>query len=361
MNIYKLQSIQFLRGMAVLFVVFFHLYIMENKYNIFEKLLPDMFQFGAFGVDLFFVISGFVMVMVTRGKFQNLKQSIKFLYNRLTRIYPLYWFYTLLALTVFLIQPSWVNSSQGNQVNILESFLLLPSDKLPLVQVGWSLIHEVYFYLVYFLIFLLIPESFLLLVLVIWGLIFVTLNLILNPGNPYFDLIFHPLTIEFIGGCLLAILYYQTEKSKLGIKTLLALSGISLVFAVIGYEMYQTATGIIAPLGWWRVLLYGLPAWIIVYGLINAERSGFIFNKMLSQIGDASYSIYLSHLFTINVVGRIWAIFSVDDWWDNILFILITLALVLIVGFLSYWVIENRLLAISRKAFTAKRRQGFFL
>lgn len=289
------------------------------------------------------------MVLVTKGNFQDMKQSLKFLYNRLTRIYPLYWIYTLIALMVFLIQPTWINSSQGNQVNILESVLLLPSNKLPLVQVGWSLIHEVYFYLVYFLIFLIIPENLLMYAIAAWGCIVIVMNLWLKPGNPYLDLAFNPLTIEFLSGCMLAILYFRRGGSKLSAQTLLIFAGSALIFAIMGHELYKANTNLIAPTNWWRVFLYGLPAFAITCCLIIAERVGFTFHSWLSQVGDASYSIYLSHLFTINVVGRIWTLFTVDGLYDNLLFIVVSLIAVLVVGFMSYWLIEKRLLTFSRQ------------
>ena len=134
----KIQNIQALRGIAVLSVVFFHLLTIEQKYGGSRTILPDLFQFGLFGVDLFFVISGFVMVTVTRGKFQIPRQALRFIYHRVARIYPTYWVYSILVLIVFLLQPSWVNNSLGNQVDILSSFLLFPSRNLPLVMVGWS-------------------------------------------------------------------------------------------------------------------------------------------------------------------------------------------------------------------------------
>ena len=345
----KINNIQSLRGIAVLFVVFLHLFIVENKYSGFDTLLPDVFQFGNFGVDLFFVISGFVMVTVTQGKFQNVKQSLRFLYHRLTRIYPLYWVYTFIALAVFLIKPAWINSSQGNQVNILESFLLLPSNLLPLVQVGWTLIHEVYFYFVYFLIFLLLPEYLLVYAIGGWGVIVVMANMFVTTWNPYFNLIFHPLTIEFLSGCLLAVLYYKWEGSRFNKQTLIGMAIATLILALTVYEFYRTSTGQVAPLGWMRVMLYGLPAWIITYCLLYAERTGFVLHPYMAQVGDASYSIYLSHLFTINVVGRVWALISVDGYFDNILFIVVTLGIVLFVGFLSYWWVEKNLLKFSRK------------
>lgn len=343
----KIKNIQGLRGIAVLFVVFFHLFIVEKKYSGFDTILPDVFQFGMSGVDLFFVISGFVMVMITRAKFQNIKQAFMFLYHRAGRIYPLYWVYSILALTVFLIQPAWVNSSQGNQVNILSSFLLLPSDKLPLVQVGWTLIHEMYFYIVFFLILLLLPERLLVYAILAWGGFVVLLNLTMELSNPFLKLVLNPLTIEFLGGCLLAVIYYGSQ-SRMNKSHLILVSIGSFLLAVIGYVYYQTITASF-PLGWWRVLIFGAPSLIITYCLITAERIGFSLHWVLVQVGNASYSIYLSHLFTINVVGRIWKVFSIESIFDNMIAILIALVMVLLVGFLSYFFIERPLLKISRK------------
>lgn len=344
-----IKNIQSLRGIAVLFVVFFHLYIVEKKYSGFDTLLPDFLQFGMFGVDLFFVISGFVMVTITRGKFQTPRQSFIFLYHRAARIYPLYWVYTILALIVFLLQPAWVNSSQGNQVNILASFLLLPSDKLPLVQVGWTLIHEIYFYLVYFLIFLFLPERFLIYAIMGWGASVILLNLSAASNNPFYHLAFHPLTIEFLGGCLLAMIYHKHEKSKVGGGSQLAWIAVAaLLVSVAGHVQVHAISGV-PPAGWWRVLLYGLPSLIIVYCLTNAERGGFVFHSSIFQVGNASYSIYLSHLFTINVVGRIWKMFSVERLFDNLIAISTALILVLLVGFMSYRLVETPLLKLSRK------------
>lgn len=234
-------------------------------------------------------------------------------------------------------------------MNILSSFLLLPSDKLPLVQVGWTLIHELYFYLVYFFIILFLPEDLLVYAVGGWGVCVVLLNLFASAGNSYIDLVSNPLTVEFLAGCLLAVMYHRSVDSKLEGRTLIVIAGASLLAALIGYDYYRAVTGVIAPSGWWRVLIYGLPALSITGCLIYAERTKFVLHPSLFQIGNASYSIYLSHLFTINVVGRLWAIFSVDQLFDNVIFVLITLSTVLLIGFASYFLVENTLLKLSRK------------
>ena len=229
----KIQNIQALRGVAVLSVVFFHLLMIERKYGGSKTILPEFFQFGMFGVDLFFVISGFVMFTVTRGRFQIPKHALRFLYHRVARIYPTYWVYSVLVLIVFLLKPTWVNNSQGNQVNILSSFLLLPSQTLPLVMVGWTLIHEMYFYLVFFIIFLLISERHLVYAIFIWGICVALLNLNAESSSPALAIISHPLTFEFLGGCILASIYYKKE-IKIKNSILLVLAGLSLLSAIYG-------------------------------------------------------------------------------------------------------------------------------
>ena len=138
----KLQSIQALRGIALLGVIGFHFLFIEKKYSGGDFLLPDFLHLGQSGVDLFFVISGFIMVTVTKGRFTLNGEVIRFLWGRLTRIYPTYWFYFFLTLAIFLIKPAWVNASQEHQTQLISSFLLLPSDQLPLVMAAWSLSHE---------------------------------------------------------------------------------------------------------------------------------------------------------------------------------------------------------------------------
>lgn len=345
----KINIIQSLRGFAVLFVVFFHIYVIENKYSGFGTLLSPVVQVGSFGVDLFFVVSGFVMVTVTRDKFQDLKQALRFLYHRLTRIYPLYWIYTLMALAVFLIKPEWINVSEAHRPNILHSFLLLPSINLPLVEVGWTLIHEIYFYLVYFFIFLLLPENLLIYALGGWGGIILIMDLTVWRWNPYTEVIFHPLTFEFLSGCVLALMYYQIERSRFSKPVLLTAVVIALVFAIVSHDYYHNSPRFGLAFDWARTWLWGIPAWIIVYCLLYAERNGFAFPLYMTKVGDASYSIYLSHLFTISVIGRLWTLVSVEGYFDNFLFIVVTLAVVLFVGFLSYWLVERKLLELSRK------------
>ena len=334
--------------MAVLLVVFFHLVTIEQKYGGTNTILPGLFEFGMFGVDLFFVISGFVMVTVTRGKFQIQKQALRFIYHRVARIYPTYWFYTILVLFVFLIQPSWVNSSQGSQVDILASFLLLPSETLPLVMVGWTLIHEMYFYLIYFLILLLVSERNMPAAIILWGVAIVLSNIFLASASPIIKMVTHPLTIEFIAGCFLAIIYFKT-KSEIEVRILLLVACLALIASLYGHHYYQNITGEIEPKNWWRFLIYGIPAILIIYCFTNIEKSGYVIHSSLIKIGDASYSIYLSHILTLSAAGRVWGMFSTNAVYDNIIMIPVLLLLAIMVGVFSYILVEKPLLRLSRR------------
>ncbi len=83
----KFKNIQALRGIAVLLVVFCHLQVIERKYSHGEIFLPDWLDYAIVSVDLFFVISGFVIATVTRGQFQSLRAAGHFFFQRVTRIY----------------------------------------------------------------------------------------------------------------------------------------------------------------------------------------------------------------------------------------------------------------------------------
>ena len=300
------------------------------------------------GVDLFFVISGFVMVTVTRGKFQNLRQALRFAYHRMARIYPTYWFYSLLLLGVWFVRPTWINAAGGNQVDFLASFLLLPSHILPMVVVGWTLIHELYFYLVFSLLLLLVPERRLAQAVLLWAGAVWLVNTYAQSGSAAIALASHPLTLEFIGGCLIAILYFRTAAS-LRPGAYLALAFAATAVSLCAFLYYQHVTGSIALSDWWRVAILGVPAVVVVHCLANAERIGYVLPAALIRVGDASYSIYLSHILTLSTAGRIWSLFSTDSVIDNIVMVPILFALVLLVGFLSYRMVEKPLLDLTRR------------
>ena len=344
----RIQNIQALRGIAVSSVVLMHLMIMEKKFGGAQTLLSGTMIFRFFGVDLFFIMSGFLMVTITRGKFQDPVKALKFLYARLAKIYPIYWIFTSLVLIVYLIRPEWVNSYQGNQVHILSSFLLIPEQTLPLIIVAWTLVHEMYFYIIFTIIILLVPEKYLKQSILLWGIFVLAINLLVGPVNPFIKVVSHPLTFEFIAGCLLAYIYHNSD-IKIRKKILLPAAAFSVLLSLAGCFLYQSVTGEVELLSWWRILIFGVPALITVFCMIYAEKDGFTIHNIFYSIGNASYSIYLTHVLALSALGRVWGMFAFEGIIDNIIMIPVSFALVLLTGFISYTYLEKPLLNLSKK------------
>ncbi|MBI5649472.1 MAG: acyltransferase [Chloroflexi bacterium] len=344
----KIVSIQVLRGIAILLIVFFHLQLIEVKYGRAPDVLPARSVNGSGGPDLFFVISGFATVMMTRGKFRSRFAALAFLYNRFTRFYPLYWVYSLLALGVYLYNPTLVNAAQGNQVDLLASFLLLPSHLLPLLNVGWFLIYQVYFALVFTLFLLVLPEQRLGMGLAIWsGWIGVGqwIGAVAHwSADPTFAIITNPVTLEFIAGCVVAKIIYakffRFRRLALG-------AGIALV--VTAFAVFHVTTLFLEEYDWARVVAFGVPFALILYGMIAREFEHKRLRPFgLDQIGDASFSIYLAHIPLLTLCGRLWSRVETPGFVGNFLALSGMLLGALLFGLANYRWLERPLLEKTR-------------
>lgn len=285
-------------------VVITHLRVFEFKYDPGVVLAPHVLDFGQAGVDLFFVISGFIMVTISMGRFGVRGEARRFLWQRCVRVYPIYWVYSLAVLAVFLVHPGWVNSAHGPP-DLWRSFLLLPQRNLPLLLVAWTLVYEMFFYLVFAGILRWVRAPRLLLALLGWAAV-TTLGVVVlapTPQHPVLFLVFSPLILEFIAGCLIA-LSARALGGRAGL--LLALGGLAGLIASTAVLDWSGAE--FPSFGWQRIFLFGLPAACLVAGVIRLEAAGWrrLFPRPLVLVGDASYSLYLSHVLVIAVIGRIW-------------------------------------------------------
>jgi len=335
----KIQNIQALRGVAVLLVLARHLLVMEINYGGGNVWLPEILKAGDGGVDLFFVISGFIMVHISRGRFQRPGAFGSFLYRRAARIFPLYWVFSFVLLAVFFVAPAWVPAMQKGQVDLFASFLLLPQFVLPLLGPGWTLEHEVYFYLM-FAVALLLPERWLSQFLLLWGLgvaagynIYSTNQALL--GNATIKMITNPLTIEFVLGACVALAIRGGWRRG---DWLCLIGGALLLPVSLLWIDPLDVEGL-------RFFSFGLPTLLIVYGAVSLEsRSRFQFPRWLQAIGDASFSIYLSHILVVSALGHIWRTIGQRALWDHALAILIMIAAALGCGLAIYRWIEQPLL-----------------
>ena len=301
-----LQSVQALRGVAALLVVVFHLVAFEVEG---KALFGSVFllERGSAGVDMFFVISGFVMVWVTQSKAGARPHGVgRFLYSRASRIYPLWWVYAgIMALWV------WRDAGMVEPGHLLRSFALLPQAGAPVLEVGWTLIHEMYFYAA-FAGLLCLPRARLAEGLLAWALAVAMCALVLSApplaGNVV-ELATSPLTLEFLMGAGLALLL---ERGRVvSVRTAWVELGAGLILLVLAMGFAPEAWFAVYP-NMAKVMLFGVPCALVVDGCVGLERAGGwangVWSWMGTRLGDASYSLYLSHLFVLSAGGKAFAL-----------------------------------------------------
>lgn len=337
----RFRNIQALRGLAVLAVVLAHLMSVERKYAG-DQLLGNVFSIGLSGVDLFFAISGFVMVYVAWRIPGGVRPALSFLFARISRIYPLYWFVTLMVVIVWLWHPDMVFASIG-QVSLLHSFTLWPAHYPPLLAVGWTLIHEMYFYLVFTLLVLMVPR-FRPWALAAWGPL-VMVGFLAGAGTvgPVLQIVFHPLSFEFLGGSLAALMFGRCNGKGWG----LALLAGGLFFVAACFLSLRLGPGFWES--WPRAASFTPAVSLLVYGAAGAERSGRVFNRMLVWLGNQSYALYLTHVLSISAAGRIWRYFATEGYVDNVLMLPLLMAVAVIFAQGVHRFIETPLLDYSKR------------
>lgn len=269
-----LVNIQVLRAFAAINVVLFHIIDTSFRYGMDVRLFAPLEGWGANGVDVFFVISGFVMFHT-----QYLRKStpLAFMRNRVIRIVPLYWLLTLLFLAIYLVQPSIFRTVVVDGAAVVSSFLFASKvvlDSNPLVYVGWTLEWEMIFYVI-FAACLLFRSWLATIVITALGLVAASAI----TGNP--------IVLEFLFGMICAYVYHH---ARLGEGTGLALfaSGVAGLLLSIGFQFKDMEVE--------RVWIWGLPSFLIILGAVHARQMR---GRLLAWLGDASYSIYLVQVFTI--------------------------------------------------------------
>ncbi len=332
------HSIQALRAIASLLVVLFHLQIVEGKYSSGTLLLPGFIRHADSGVDLFFVLSGFVMTTIAAGSYGSPRQAGHFLLRRGWRVLPLYWIYTTAVVMLMLVAPGMANNAYREQ-SVLASYLLWPQPQLPLLTVGWTLIHEMFFYLVMAGIIAFARETWLPRLLLAWAVLTLAAHAMLPPVAPWQSVLSSPLTLEFIAGALVG-LYWKRLPAALALPVA-CIGALSLLGAMLLFAQQQGT----APSALLRLLGFGLPSALLTLGLVRWERvRAPRLPRLLLRIGDSSYSLYLSHVFVISAAGRLW---RASGWnhgpGQSAAFLLLTVLACIGVGWLSWRLLEEPL------------------
>ncbi|APX26242.1 MULTISPECIES: acyltransferase family protein [Salipiger] len=332
-----IYTLQVLRFLAAFFVVLTHS-MGEQGFEI---------QVGAFGVDLFFVISGFIIAHVTEGDQKN------FLEKRIIRIVPLYWLFTLLLTGVTLVAPSLLNAAEFNIPHIISSLFFYPywtaqTDFKPILKLGWTLNYEMFFYALFFIAMKVSHThreflASLLIIVVLTGVAIFppadTSPLAFYGGNIMF---------EFVFGMVLAKLYRGGLCWRIRLTTSAGISILALSSMIL--------------LTYWsdrldRVIVFGVPSAILLYVAFCVEpwfvqRSNRI-KEVAVRLGDLSYPMYLIHIYVIASLSRL---FEIE------ISIGMLFTMVLVFTLLVAWAVDiyydRPMRSVLRRKFLVRQRQG---
>ncbi len=300
-----LLSVQVLRAVAALLVLIHH--AGYDADTIAERTartafsLDRFFDWG-FGIHLFFVISGFILVRTARN-FGSARGSFVFLTRRLIRVVPLYWLMTSLVLAGAVLAPELLNMPIGGLDVAVGSYLFVPvlrpgGELRPILGQGWTLDYEMFFYAL-FTMSMLLPRRSGLTVLISALIVLVLIGQFAHPASAALGVWTDGLLLEFLFG--LAIGLVEETGSRLGTRAAV----VGVIVGIVAAVAFGPACKACGGVQTW--VDQGLPAAAIVGACVLGPRwprSRWIL--ALTAIGDASYSLYLSHPFVVRLLRTAW-------------------------------------------------------
>lgn len=343
------SNLQILRAFAASLIVLVHINELLLKDGMPFWLSASLFA----GVDVFFVISGFI---IHKSVSSNKYTAVEFAFQRWLRVAPLYYFFTVAIFAIAYIYPSLLKSSTTDWVGFVKSITFFPYEKspgrlYPLYYVGWSLNYEMFFYFlccIKILFFRYVANYFVELtvfVFVIFGCL-IPPNVIYDYCGVFGYFFSRPIMISFVFGMLIArfevrIISFLSGKNLVNMALIL----MSVVFILIS-QLYFPIGGQSAFLpdtasGYY----FSIPSAIITISFISLNFKNGFFSNFLVKLGDASYSLYLSHYFVVAIIGLI-----VDKLFQGyyVLYSLIAFLIAIAVSRFVYINIERKLSILIR-------------
>ncbi|MCV3737248.1 acyltransferase [Rhizobium sp. TRM96647] len=318
-----LYGIQYLRAVAAIAVVLFHA----------AEKTGGHFAIGAAGVDVFFVISGFIMWVITARRPVT---PLKFLSDRIVRIVPIYWLATMVMVAGALV--GLFPNLELTAGHVVASLLFVPmrspssGEIWPVLVQGWTLNFEMFFYLV-FALALLLPRARQLATVGVALAALTIAGAFLSTDNALLLTYTRPIILEFAIGMVLGQLWLAGRLPG-------AAAGLGLVLVAIGG--FATIGIFRLPFDEWTC---GPLAAALVLGVLALEARGLIRPFALpTLLGNASYSIYLWHTFAISVVAKVGERLHVAPGLTLFLAAFCGIA----GGLVAYWLIERPLLSVRR-------------
>lgn len=335
----QLLLIQSLRGIAALLVLVHHGAGVGNKYLDY-KYSNNIFSAGWIGVDFFFVLSGFIIFYVHYNDIGQKKKLKPFYLKRFLRVYPIYWVMTIVLSALFFIVPSWGIGYETNIDVIIKSMLLFPQAHDPIVNVGWTLVHEIFFYLMFStLIYFRARYSSVIATVWIIGILLNAIGIVDLKGNFYLNFIFNNYNLEFIFGCVVG--YLVLKSSSIRYKSGILLSGT--VGLIISW--YLLLQGVLQRYHTESMLALGISCTLIVLAAAYTDlNSNLKMPKPLLLLGDASYSIYLTHFYVFVFLFKVLKKIEHINPFNKFITVSLSLVIVTVLGVLFHITIEKPLL-----------------
>lgn len=331
-------SIQYLRGLAAMLVVIFHLGVPLERFGYTGGWPVGL----SAGVDIFFVISGFVMWLSTYGRPIT---PVQFYAKRIVRIVPLYWLLTSLMLGILIVAPSAVQTAVLRTSHAIASYLFVPMlnpgkpAMEPLLFPGWTLNYEMFFYAIFGLFLLATPRVRLIGTTTVLVAAVAAGAIAGVPRLSVAGFYSSPVMLEFVAGMLIGALTVHRGADRL-LPTWAAILGLTGGLAMLLKNPL--------PPEWPWALCYGVPAAAIVLGAVSLEGRGHVGEWRLPHLlGDASYSIYLTQLITMAAFRLVWTrVMPTDLPGGMLLFLLLDVMIAAAGGVACYYLLERSLTAL---------------
>ena len=329
-----LVHIQVLRFFAALAVVAFHAWgIAPDGFKVPESAVAFALSHGGSGVDLFFVISGFIIFYATHSAKLT---PAEFVRRRVERIVPLYFFVIAAVTTLALTLPATFGTPDWfTPRHILKSlaFIAFTDGEMPVVYVGWSLEYEMYFYLVVALLMALTRDVWRNIVMVFSALAMVGRIPGVDTALGNYAFFADSMILEFVLGVIIGGVFANRRVSWP--------ASIAAACAIATLLVTDPAN---------RVVVAGIPSACLVAAAAFVSRKRLDPSwpaRALARLGDASYSIYLAQVETVSLAST--AVAGLIPAIPPLLLVIVTSGIVVALGLALNILVERPLLKLCRR------------